>query len=244
MKNYIKMFLASCLLVVFTVSINAQSVGINSTGDTPDNSAILDVSSTTQGFLPPRMTTAERDLINSPVAGLTIFNATKLCNETFNGTMWVTNAHYIGESYGGGIVFYVYDNGQHGLIAAPADISFGIIFWYDFNNISYPFTNASRDGIGAGIHNTERINAVQGSINAANACASFNGGGYGDWYLPSVIELNLLYIQKQLVGGFSGNYWSSVEAGQQTARGQNFTTGAQFTAFKNGNNSVRAIRAF
>jgi hypothetical protein len=38
-----------------------------------------------------------------------------------NGT-----THYIGESYGGGIVFYVYDGGQHGLIAATDDQSTGI----------------------------------------------------------------------------------------------------------------------
>jgi hypothetical protein len=35
---------------------NAQSVGINATGAAPDNSAMLVVSSTTQGFFPPRMT--------------------------------------------------------------------------------------------------------------------------------------------------------------------------------------------
>lgn len=49
------------------------NVGI---GVTPDASALLDVSSTTQGFLPPRMTTAQRDLIASPVNGLVLYNST------------------------------------------------------------------------------------------------------------------------------------------------------------------------
>ena len=101
-------------------------VGINADNSAPDNSAMLDVKSTSHGFLPPRMTTAQRDLISSPANGLTIYNITKLCNETYNGSSWVSNTHYISESYGGGIVFYVYDNGQHGLIAATADQSTGI----------------------------------------------------------------------------------------------------------------------
>jgi hypothetical protein len=241
MKNFIKLFLTACLLGVFAFSVNAQSVGINSTGDAPNSSAILDVSSTTKGFLPPRMTTAERDLIVSPVAGLTIFNTTKLCNETYNGTMWVTNAHYIGESYGGGIVFYVYDNGQHGLIAATADQSSGM-FWGPLTNVT---TNAVRDGIGAGMHNTERIIVKQGADFPAHACASYQGGGYGDWYLPSGIELNLLFAQKAVVGGFvSSQYWSSNESGFFNARFQNFNTGSQFSGNKGSLNSVRAIRAF
>ena len=36
-----------------TANLFAQSVGINATGTTPDGSAMLDVSSTTKGFLPP-----------------------------------------------------------------------------------------------------------------------------------------------------------------------------------------------
>src|SRR6185295_14854583 len=47
-------------------------IGISS----PGASAILDVSSTTKGFLMPRMTTAQRDAIVSPATGLSIFNTT------------------------------------------------------------------------------------------------------------------------------------------------------------------------
>jgi hypothetical protein len=50
------------------------NVGINN--NTPNASAILDVASTTQGFLPPRMTTTQRDAISSPAAGLVIYNTT------------------------------------------------------------------------------------------------------------------------------------------------------------------------
>jgi uncharacterized protein (TIGR02145 family) len=52
----------------------AQNVGIGTTS--PDASAQLDVSSTTKGFLPPRMTTTQRDAIPTPANGLVIFNTT------------------------------------------------------------------------------------------------------------------------------------------------------------------------
>jgi hypothetical protein len=61
---------------------SSESIRINSTGivsinnATPDASAQLDVSSTTRGFLPPRMTTTQRDAISSPAAGLVIYNTT------------------------------------------------------------------------------------------------------------------------------------------------------------------------
>jgi hypothetical protein len=45
-------------------------------GGAPDASAQLDVTSTTRGFLPPRMTTTQRDAISSPAAGLVIYNTT------------------------------------------------------------------------------------------------------------------------------------------------------------------------
>jgi len=61
-------------------------VGINST--TPNASAILDVVSTDKGFLPPRMTTTQKNAIASPAAGLVVYDTTtnKLC--CYNGSTW------------------------------------------------------------------------------------------------------------------------------------------------------------
>ena len=61
---------------------NAQ-VGIGTT--TPDAAAVLDLTSTTQGFLPPRMTGAERDAIATPAQGLTIFNNDHKCLNVYVG---------------------------------------------------------------------------------------------------------------------------------------------------------------
>jgi hypothetical protein len=154
------------------------------------------------------------------------------------------SAHYIGEDYGGGIVFYVYDGGQHGLIAAPADQSTNIKWSYTF--LFSTFKKAVRDGVGAGKFNTERINTENLEDYAADLCANYRGGNYGDWYLPSKYELNLLYLQKTVVGGFSPrNYWSSTEYDNVSAWVQFFGYGGAFFTDKNSPDvSARAIRAF
>ena len=158
---------------------------------------------------------------------------------------WITSVtvHFIGESYGGGIVFYVYDNGQHGLIAATADYSPDI----QWNNGNYNITNATRDGIGAGKFNTERITNNYGAgTYAAQISANYQAGNYGDWYLPSKYELNLLYLQRTVVGGFSNvNYWSSSEVSGVFAWIQTFATGVQSSFGDKANfRYMREIRAF
>ena len=68
---------------------------------------------------------------------------------------------------------------------------------------------------------------------------------WGDWYLPSKFELNLLYSQKTAVGGFDNNYyWSSSEFNPYTAWDQDFSDGVQYAADKFGAFPVRAVRAF
>ena len=76
------------LLALSSVEGFSQAVSINGTGAKPDPSAMLDVSDTTKGFLPPRMTTIQRDAISSPAAGLTIYNTTVNCLQWWNGTLW------------------------------------------------------------------------------------------------------------------------------------------------------------
>ena len=155
-----------------------------------------------------------------------------------------TATHTIGDSYGGGIIFWLDASGQHGLIAATADQSTGVVWTNtDFHSI---VSNAVRDGVNGGLANTERIikQAGAGSY-AAQLCANYQGGNYGDWYLPSKFELNLLYLQKNVVGGFANNfYWSSTEKNNTVAWSQNFLGGNQYDYNKHYTYFVRAIRAF
>ena len=67
---------------------NGAAVGINNS--TPDASAILDVTSTNKGLLPPRMTTAQRNAIASPAQGLIIFNTATKCFEVWSGASWIS----------------------------------------------------------------------------------------------------------------------------------------------------------
>jgi len=58
-------------------------------GGAPASTAILDLTSTALGFLPPRMTTVQRDAITSPAEGLCVYNSTAKTLDYYNGTAWV-----------------------------------------------------------------------------------------------------------------------------------------------------------
>ena len=202
-------------------------------------SAVLEASSTTQGFLPPRMTYYQRTQIVSPIAGLTIWCSN--CGDygemqVFNGNSWTNMIGRaasiylrVGDVYQGGKVAYILVNGdpgydattQHGLIAATSDQG-RLIFWDRLTGSfpSYQGTNRGATGttIGTGFSNTSNIIASQGIIAtnyAAGVARAYTGGGYTDWYLPSKDELNKLYLNRVAIGGFISNsnglYWSSSE---------------------------------
>ena len=202
------------------------------------------------------------DLINTPAAADgSETKVTAGTNVTVTGigttaSPYVVNATSggstlaIGDSYQGGIIFWLDATGQHGLIAATADQSTGIQ-WY---NGTYRYTGTAGDGLYAGAMNTAMIVATQMADNqsgsfAAKVCADYSvtvgGVTYGDWYLPSKYELNLLYLQKIAVGGFaSAYYWSSTENNISNAWIQAFDSGNQTNNLKLFTNRVRAVRAF
>jgi uncharacterized protein (TIGR02145 family) len=75
------------LLSIIQTSILTAQIGIGTTS--PHSSAVLELESEEKGFLPPRLTTQERDVINSPAAGLMIYNLDDKCLNIFNSTIWV-----------------------------------------------------------------------------------------------------------------------------------------------------------
>ena len=94
--------LSVCLLLMAAGSVSkAQNIGINSTGATPDASAMLDISSTAKGLLAPRMTTTQQNAITSPANGLLIYNTTTNAFMVNAGTPASPNWILVGNSITG-----------------------------------------------------------------------------------------------------------------------------------------------
>jgi hypothetical protein len=171
-----------------------------------------------------------------------------------------TTYYSVGDFAQGGIVFWVDETGQNGLVCAKEDQSTGVR-WYAG---TYGNTQAKGDGPFAGEANTAVIIATQVAIGddnvtyAARICNELQiteaGKTYGDWYLPSKEELDLMYQNNATInatatanGGSAfadADYWSSTENDNINAWFQFFATGGQYSSFKYVALNVRAVRAF
>ena len=203
--------------------------------------------------------TSETEHVTS--IGYYFYNATDDKWNAFGNDSSTTSTYSVGDFVHGGVVFWVDETGQHGLVCAKEDQSSGVR-WYagTFGN-----TQAKGDGPYAGEANTNIIISSQVAIGddnttyAARICNELQitegGKTYGDWYLPSREELNLMYQNKAIIEATSTansgsnfnstNYWTSTEPNGNTAYRQNFSSGSQTNSLKNNNgNAVRAIRAF
>ena len=155
----------------------------------------------------------------------------------------------IGDTFQGGIVFYLDSNGG-GLIAAPTDQSTGASWGCGGTIIS----GADGTAIGTGYQNTVDIEAgCPTAGTAADICANLTLGGHSDWFLPSKDELNLMYdnigqggvLDLGNVGNFANDYyWSSTENDNNYAWNQYFIYGYQNFNVKYFTINVRAVRAF
>ena len=162
----------------------------------------------------------------------------------------------IGDSYQGGIVFYLDSNNLGGLIAAPTDQSNAAEWGCQGTKIS-----AGGTVIGIGNQNTIDIEAGCTSVGtAADICANLTLGGYSDWFLPSKDELNEMWknladsdgdgtntgpSDPNNLGSFANlAYWSSSETDNDEAWGQIFDLGIQDYGDKVTTVYVRAVRSF
>jgi Protein of unknown function (DUF1566) len=147
----------------------------------------------------------------------------------------------IGQSYGGGILFYIDITNNLGLISSTSDQSTGTQWGCTGTYIG------TSTAIGTGHANTTAIvNGCTTTGIAAQICNDLVLNGYTDWFLPSKDELNQMYQQRTLIGGFntSAAYWSSSENNSNDAWETYFGTGNQDPENKSYvTYHVRAIRA-
>jgi len=161
--------------------------------------------------------------------------------------------YFIGMEAKGGIVFYIDDTGQHGLVAAMEDL--GSYPWGCYGtNIS----GAEGQSIGTGYQNT--LNIVYECTDtpiAASEALAYESGGYSDWYLPSEDELTLMKstlanqgTQADENGFIDAYYWSSTERyssewNHAQCIGFNYWySGGNNNYFKSNSYRVRPIRSF
>lgn len=150
-------------------------------------------------------------------------------------------SHFIGEIYGGGIIFHLWKDSlgvEHGLIMDT--VTTPQLVWSNVNTATVPFPSARSCDLG--LDNSNAIIAQAGHTNsAATVCLNSTNGGYTDWYLPTMCELEIMYNNryilnktlKYLQGNFfqtqsqirllgGDRYWSSNEVSNAEAWYFNF----------------------
>jgi hypothetical protein len=175
---------------------------------------------------------------NQLVAGSNISINGNTISATSTGTGFV---HYIGEDFGGGVIFHLWKDAQgveHGLIVDKTDLSTS----QSWSNIDTLLIGAAAQSSWDGLSNSNAILGQVGHTSSAAAlCLNSTNGGQSDWYLPSIGELNMLwnnyYSVSRSLSQIAGatllqfaQYWSSME----TAAGE-----AYYLDFRSGNASLR-----
>jgi len=154
----------------------------------------------------------------------------------------------IGDQHAGGIVFYVDETGEHGLVAAIQDLE----ETYQWGCWEASISGADGESIGTGYQNTlDIVSGCSETPIAASEALAYESEGYSDWYLPSKDELIEMYntigngSPEGDIGGFGNNwYWSSSENYSDTAWNVGFGSGGTVSYGKGYADRVRVIRAF
>ena len=155
----------------------------------------------------------------------------------------------------GGIVFYVDETGEHGLVSAIDDLP----ETYEWGCYMDDVDGADSSAIGTGYQNTmdiinqECLTENDEVITAAKAALDTEIDGYSDWYLPSrdeFIEIYNTIVNVDIegdIGGFENSrYWSSTENGSESAWMLDVHSFGFTSYFGDKSNAckVRVIRAF
>lgn len=164
-------------------------------------------------------------------------------------------SHYIGEQFGGGVVFHLWKDSiglEHGLIVDLVDIGINI----PWSNVSSTLIGPSAQSEWNGLSNSMAIVSQVGHTNsAADICLNSTNGGQNDWYLPSRQEFYLMFTNyTELAKSFSqisgailynkNTYWTSTEYILQGAYCFSMPDLLNNIIPKSNTANVRAIREF
>lgn len=176
-------------------------------------------------------------------------------NTTGNGGA-AQAGHYIGQQYGGGVIFHIWTDSigtQHGLIVSMTDQSTSAAW----SNVTGSALGQSAQSLFDGEGNSTAIASQPGHTNsAAKLCLDLVSGGQSDWYLPSLDELALLYRSRFNVNGTLStiavadllpvwaDYWCSTEFTPSSVWYFSFYNGSVAFNDKSTQYRVRAVRKF
>ncbi len=163
-------------------------IGVSSS---PDPSAMLEVRSTTQGFLAPRMTQTQRNNIVTPATGLIVFNTTSGRYNYYDGTAWqdfvggmtpwVTTGNSTADAWDGTTGSYVGTSSARPLVIATTDASLQSVQFWTNNTERMRLTGDGKLGVGV-INPTGVLEVIQpstaelGDAPALNIIRDNNGG--------------------------------------------------------------------
>jgi len=178
-----KITFLTTIILAFLMQVGyAQNVGINSDGSTPDPSAMLEVKSTSKGFLAPRMTAEQRGSIGSPVAGLLVYQTD---GETgyyeYNGSSWVRTTSLWTSNLEGGIYF---NSGNVGIGTTTPQNKFVAAGngWAQFHSNSAGLNPSTSNNYGVYIGSNRSGGATEGNIAYHNylTFAEWDGTTYSE----------------------------------------------------------------
>lgn len=160
-----------------------------------------------QGAFTGKLSTTEQDSEIEPQLLLKVTTKEGSVIEYTTGS--VNAGFFIGQKYGGGVIFYIDSSGQHGLIAAEKDQGTTVPWGCEGTVIE-----GTKHTIGSGQANTQFIvNGCSEAGIAGRICDDLVLNGFSDWFLPSFYELKQMFINKSVVGGFDNSilctYWCS-----------------------------------
>jgi hypothetical protein len=194
------------------------------------------------------ITTTTSQILSTPYALYAAKAGTSLGVGNFN--------HYIGENFGGGIIFHLWKDTlgvEHGLIVDLTTISLSSTTW---SNISYTTIGLSAQSLWDGLSNSNAIVSQPGhTYSIAALCLNSTNGGQNDWYLPSIQEIQLLWnnfyeveraLEQNPYAMIIGPsfYMSSTELSDHYVMSFNFSYGSSSNSEKGGTGYARAVRAF